>query len=443
MWELIRSAFCRERHKTSETKTDGEKDSRGDQREGESAAETDEPPPLPPRRPSKEGQRCIQQSYQSPLQTNHRHASRDQSRPSHGERLGHSWPRRDNGLAGYKSRYSSETDIMSARSQAKKKRHNFLTKKHDQCVVLSRSSSASSLSNCSPDEHASTTGTDMTPSPDINMNHFINRQFELNGNYVKKSKSCESKQQHVEYVRQRSNEEAGRGLLEVPFLRHSHSDASLQSLRSCPEIGVGASREFDVNGDIHSPCYGRDYNAIIKHMQKSPFRRKDMPTSKPFSSFDVNEVESVVRRERASKRMPQRPHSIGYFDNKRYSKVTNVRRQLAVCGRNSDSYQSHSSPASPSQKRMPLVLPDDPGSVSDLEYIMESPHEMRSFDVSRENSLVSEEEVAKFCGDLQRLTTNNENENGYVKVLASPRVSPDIFHSVPGVVVTSDSDETS
>jgi len=63
--------------------------------------------------------------------------------------------------------------------------------------------------------------------------------------------------------------------------------------------------------------------------------------------------------------------------------------------------------------------------------------------VSRENSIVSEEEVANICGDLRRLTVNTDTEHGYVKVLASPRVSPDIFHAVPGVVVTSDSDETS
>ncbi|KAJ8302060.1 hypothetical protein KUTeg_021047 [Tegillarca granosa] len=66
-----------------------------------------------------------------------------------------------------------------------------------------------------------------------------------------------------------------------------------------------------------------------------------------------------------------------------------------------------------------------------------------SFDVSRENSLVSEEEVANICSDLRRLTVNGETENGYVRVLPSPRVSPDIFNSVPGVIVTSDSDETS
>jgi hypothetical protein len=66
-----------------------------------------------------------------------------------------------------------------------------------------------------------------------------------------------------------------------------------------------------------------------------------------------------------------------------------------------------------------------------------------SFDVSRENSLVSEEEVASICKDLCRLTVHNETENGYIKVLPSPRVSPDIFSAVPGVIVTSDSEDTS
>ncbi|XP_069141397.1 uncharacterized protein [Argopecten irradians] len=437
-------SITKKRSKSTENGTNDTKDTQVDQREGEVTDETDRPPPLPPRKPSKEGQRCTQQSCSGPARQLRRDVTRDHDGPSQREHLGHSWPRHGKGMADYKTKYSSETDIMSTHSlHARRKRHNFTKKKHDPCIILSRSSSTSS-SNGSLDEHASTNGNDITPSPDINMNHFNARGFELNGNYVQKSKSCETRNQNVEYLRQHSNEEVRRGGLEVPSIRHSHSDASLQSLRSCPEMSRGSSYEFDINSDIQSPCYGRDYNALIKHMQKSPFRRKEQtPPSKPFSSFDVNEVDSVARRERASRRMPQRPHSIGYFENNRYNKVTNVRRQLTVGGRISDPNQCHSSPASPLQKRMPLVLQDDPGSVSDLEYIMESPHEMRSFDVSRENSLVSEEEVSKLCGDLRRLTTNNENENGYVKVLASPRVSPDIFHSVPGVVVTSDSDETS
>lgn len=57
--------------------------------------------------------------------------------------------------------------------------------------------------------------------------------------------------------------------------------------------------------------------------------------------------------------------------------------------------------------------------------------------------MVSEEEVASICKDLCRLTVHNETENGYIKVLPSPRVSPDIFSAVPGVIVTSDSEDTS
>lgn len=70
-------------------------------------------------------------------------------------------------------------------------------------------------------------------------------------------------------------------------------------------------------------------------------------------------------------------------------------------------------------------------------------YDYSAFDVSRENSLVSEDEVANICRDLCRLTVNNETENGYIKVLPSPRVSPDIFNAVPGVIVTSDSEDTS
>lgn len=361
-----------ERKKREEPKPDDKGESQEDRTEGGITPDIDRPPPLPPRRPSKvfTSPRCSQESH-----------VHEAPSPSPEDDVGRNWHRQCNGMAGYNAKYSSsENDIMFARSRATKKRYNF-NKTHDPCIVLSRSSSTTS-SGCSVEEEESPTpGRDLTPSPDINMNHSVIGAFEQNGNYMKKSKRSEGKHHKSAYRRQRSNEEVGRGLLGVPaLLRHSQSDASLQSLRSCPEIGPRSCGHCDVNCDVHSSLCGRDfYGSVNRNSQKSPPRKKSDHPSRTSYSFDVNEADSVIRRERAHKRMPQRPHSIGYFDNHKYAKLTNIRRQHAVSSRNSDPYlmTSQSSPTSPCQKRMPLVLQDDPGSVSDLEYIMESPHELR------------------------------------------------------------------
>lgn len=58
-------------------------------------------------------------------------------------------------------------------------------------------------------------------------------------------------------------------------------------------------------------------------------------------------------------------------------------------------------------------------------------------DISRENNLQTDSELRAVYGGML------DFETGSVNILPSPRVSPDIFHDIPGFAVTSESDDNS
>ncbi|XP_053377181.1 uncharacterized protein LOC123530509 isoform X3 [Mercenaria mercenaria] len=142
-----------------------------------------------------------------------------------------------------------------------------------------------------------------------------------------------------------------------------------------------------------------------------------------------------------------------------------------IYNNNSDMYRSDSNlnyrhgrtlsdiciPNSPNRKRMPLLLADDPGSVSDLESILEIPHdgnpdrnhsvggESLSTDIS--SHLRRLEEVRGSLADLSRDSSDpasvwNSSTGEHLRnVLLSPRVSPEMWSEVPEVVVNTERDD--
>lgn len=58
-------------------------------------------------------------------------------------------------------------------------------------------------------------------------------------------------------------------------------------------------------------------------------------------------------------------------------------------------------------------------------------------EVSRGNSLPCDAELRALLGGIPDIETDS------VAILPSPRVSPDIFHDIPGLAVTSESEDNS
>ncbi|XP_052283759.1 uncharacterized protein LOC127880500 isoform X3 [Dreissena polymorpha] len=110
------------------------------------------------------------------------------------------------------------------------------------------------------------------------------------------------------------------------------------------------------------------------------------------------------------------------------------------------------------RKRMPLMVSEDPGSVSDLESILENPSDS-FFDIHRTGSLDSKANINQ--SNLSRLKIRTEKfrtrslsaslsevasnqallsdlADNFFGVLPSPRVSPEMFSNVPDVVVNTD-----
>ncbi|XP_060606668.1 uncharacterized protein LOC132758973 isoform X3 [Ruditapes philippinarum] len=105
---------------------------------------------------------------------------------------------------------------------------------------------------------------------------------------------------------------------------------------------------------------------------------------------------------------------------------------------------------SPSRKRMPLLLADDPGSVSDLESILENPYDGnpdRNYSVGGDSLSTEQlrrlEEIRGSSADLSRDNSDTASSSGgqLRNVLPSPRVSPEMWSEVPEVVVNTERDD--
>ncbi|XP_052781777.1 uncharacterized protein LOC128218214 isoform X3 [Mya arenaria] len=196
------------------------------------------------------------------------------------------------------------------------------------------------------------------------------------------------------------------------------------------------------------------------------FQDSDSPRSSRRSSADNVARRSPtdnVRRRHLGYRS-RRPHSMTSLESGQipinsdmYRSDTNLNRHQRPHARTS------SDPAMLNvlnRKRMPLLVADDPGSVSDLESIMENPadsvfesHRARSLDCETADitanlaHLQSVRDV-KLRGRSLSASVNDVAINGlipttsvsdsYLNVLPSPRVSPEMFRNVPDVVVNTD-----
>ncbi|XP_063436201.1 uncharacterized protein LOC134717621 isoform X3 [Mytilus trossulus] len=297
----------------------------------------------------------------------------------------------------------------SSRAPSKRKRDSFQKKKYEykqRTRAHSSSSSCCSIEDYNDnkhnfDEETSSRSGSRTPDPD----HY-NRDILL--------KSAELFAQPMQKMTQSK-----------PSLKYSPSSLSWPEMESANHIDSidklrSLERIFKNRRSPTSPLDNRKMEFTIGH--------------KPIQSNSVDSSPAQIHRDK-TKILRQRPHSFGLYGQQSHdgNMLLDLRNALKQ-QKKTDYYKT---------KRKPLMVHEDPGSVSDLECIMENIKDRNSFDVSRENSLVSEEEVSSICKDLCRLTVHNQTENGYVKVLPSPRVSPDIFSAVPGVIVTSDSEDTS
>lgn len=177
----------------------------------------------------------------------------------------------------------------------------------------------------------------------------------------------------------------------------------------------------------------------------------------------VNQSYGAPTRRQSSDNIRRR-HNI--FKNRRPRSMTCIESDV-MYNSNSDVYRSDtnltyrhgrtcsesSALNSPSRKRMPLVLADDTGSVSDLESILENP--LDGLSDFRNSSLGSDgtdlsahlrrlEEIRDNSSDSVSPGTqverawNNTSDQNIRNVLQSPRVSPEMWSEVPEVIVNAD-----
>lgn len=153
-----------------------------------------------------------------------------------------------------------------------------------------------------------------------------------------------------------------------PWQRDISTQCDLSGDRGSVSSGVSLSSGISSSSDWNS--YTDANNQNCRNYVDSNCTDKNDNASNRRQSGDVVRRRHNVFRTR-------RPHSMTCLDSSN------------ICNNNSDMYRSDSNinyrhgrtssesslQSLPNRKRMPLLISDDPGSVSDLESIMENPHD--------------------------------------------------------------------
>ncbi|XP_041347566.1 uncharacterized protein LOC121367453 [Gigantopelta aegis] len=182
-------------------------------------------------------------------------------------------------------------------------------------------------------------------------------------------------------------------------LKRSQSDNSsdVSYYKKWDIVGDTFDARFPWQRDVSVQCNINQDNGYSRHASSCG---RDDAFYSPMSPV-------CLRTDRPSGRTrSQRPNSLGQMDNYKYNcELSRFRENYSERTRKSDPsimFQFQSPPQS--RKRMPMVLSDDTGSISDLESIMENPDNSCS-DFSRNTSVTSYDddetdgnyEISKLC----------------------------------------------
>ncbi|KAL4225950.1 hypothetical protein ACF0H5_013938 [Mactra antiquata] len=221
---------------------------------------------------------------------------------------------------------------------------------------------------------------------DLNRNHLVNAK----DSYSSHTSCCNGNHSVHEGVNTTNGigrSQSEQGLVQVdivgesfearyPWQRDISTQCNLSGDRGSVSSGVSLSSGISSCGDWN---YYTDVNTQnCRNFIDSECNDKNDNNMSSSSSLPRRQSNEVVVRRRGNVARTRRPHSLTCLDSN--SMYTNS---------NSDMYRSdsnlnyrHGRTASessiqslPNRKRMPLLVSEDPGSVSDLESIMENPHD--------------------------------------------------------------------
>lgn len=159
-------------------------------------------------------------------------------------------------------------------------------------------------------------------------------------------------------------------------LRRSQSDNTTEASRY---------RKFDIVGESFDARYPwqRDVSVQCDMSYWKQFQKHNHPSSEPYKSGLIDKDNSLGssmtnvclrRRDNFANRGKPRPNSIGPIENCKFqNELARFRDGYTRRGRKSEPSLSLYQSPPPNRTRLPLVLSDDTGSVSDLESILENP----------------------------------------------------------------------
>ncbi|XP_046565997.1 uncharacterized protein LOC124274678 isoform X1 [Haliotis rubra] len=231
-------------------------------------------------------------------------------------------------------------------------------------------------------------------------------------------------------------------------LRRSHSDNTTEASRY---------RKFDIVGESFDARYPwqRDVSVQCDMNYWKQYQKTAPPNSEFHSPGLIDKDNSLGssmtnvclrRRDNFANRGKPRPNSIGPIENSKFqNELARFRDGYTRRGRKSEPCLGLFQSPPPNRTRLPLVLSDDTGSVSDLESIMENPDDAGHTDLSRHTSFTSYDEDdgdSRYNGsELAAVTESSDDDR--LDILPSPSISPQMWRSVEDYGNQSDSESSS